>query len=580
MDKKFEIGLCMAGAVSAGAYTAGVIDYLLETLEEWEKRRGEENVPSHQVSIPIIGGASAGGMTGLLLASALQEKHIPVQYSSSNTQITAPHPENKLYHSWVDLLNNDVFSKMLDVSDIKNGSVVSLLNSQFIEEIAAKMITGTKKAVDKLPAFFENNDGSPLKIFTTLTNLEGFCYYAGLNAAGRQEKYYMRVHNDYGCFELINGNATPTGNEWMPLNFATGQNVSVAVEAAMATGAFPVGLAPRTLTRPSEYVNQIPWLKYIFRNSPVKDGSYTSLNIDGGVINNEPFEKVRDLLNETLARDKGMPYTTDEEKAGTNRVLDDINCDYSSFTNTVLMVDPFPSAEAEIFDANPVLTSVIPKTLGAMLSQMRAKPQEYKELMKENDASSFIISPSREIRDKNGNVIEDVFGEKAIACGTLSGFGGFLHKEFRIHDFYLGRYNCEIFLRDYFTVPESALQNNPIFANGYSGVANKDDFASSATKPGEEKQYQIIPIFSERTGEFKIPVFSCGDTWPKIKVQDIDKYEQKIRKRVGKLIMELFTFKGLARPLMFIGTKVVINKFIAGKAMDIIKLSLKKWKLL
>ena len=28
-----RLGLCLAGAVSAGAYTAGVIDYLLETLE-------------------------------------------------------------------------------------------------------------------------------------------------------------------------------------------------------------------------------------------------------------------------------------------------------------------------------------------------------------------------------------------------------------------------------------------------------------------------------------------------------------------------------------------------------------------
>ena len=28
-----HIGLCMAGAVSAGAYTAGMIDYLIEALE-------------------------------------------------------------------------------------------------------------------------------------------------------------------------------------------------------------------------------------------------------------------------------------------------------------------------------------------------------------------------------------------------------------------------------------------------------------------------------------------------------------------------------------------------------------------
>ena len=40
-DKNFYIGICMAGAVSAGAYTAGVIDYLLEALTEWERRKKE-----------------------------------------------------------------------------------------------------------------------------------------------------------------------------------------------------------------------------------------------------------------------------------------------------------------------------------------------------------------------------------------------------------------------------------------------------------------------------------------------------------------------------------------------------------
>lgn len=43
--KKFQVGLCMAGAVSAGAYTAGVMDYLLEALNQWEKRRHEPGGP-------------------------------------------------------------------------------------------------------------------------------------------------------------------------------------------------------------------------------------------------------------------------------------------------------------------------------------------------------------------------------------------------------------------------------------------------------------------------------------------------------------------------------------------------------
>jgi hypothetical protein len=31
--KEFQIGLTMSGAISAGAYTAGVVDFLVEALE-------------------------------------------------------------------------------------------------------------------------------------------------------------------------------------------------------------------------------------------------------------------------------------------------------------------------------------------------------------------------------------------------------------------------------------------------------------------------------------------------------------------------------------------------------------------
>ncbi|MGQ2981873.1 hypothetical protein, partial [Flavobacterium sp.] len=206
-------------------------------------------------------------------------------------------------------------------------------------------------------------------------------------------------------------------------------------------------------------------------------------------------------------------------------------------------------------------------------------PIEYKKALLENDVSSFIISPSREIRDQNGKVLKEVFGEEAIACGTLAGFGGFLHKEFRIHDYYLGRYNCEIFLRDYFTIPASALSENPIFRDGYANVKNLSLYASGATKGNEERQYQIIPIFSDRSG-FKIPVFSSGQNWPAITEKDIDRFDKPLRKRVEKILMNTFEFKGISKPLMYIGGKVVINKLLAGKARDAIKESLNKWHLL
>ncbi len=62
ISNTYHLGLAMAGAVSAGAYTAGVLDYLFETLERWEAEKIKGGVPTHKVVLDIMGGASAGGM--------------------------------------------------------------------------------------------------------------------------------------------------------------------------------------------------------------------------------------------------------------------------------------------------------------------------------------------------------------------------------------------------------------------------------------------------------------------------------------------------------------------------------------
>lgn len=577
MDKKkFKIGLCMAGAVSAGAYTAGVMDYLMEALAEWEKRKSEPGVPQHEVCISILGGASAGGMTALLTATVINNPVVPVDLPKPG-QLMDEHTENKLYNGWVDLTGEDIFSKMLQTDDISAKKVISLLNSKFIDEVAEKMLRIDKQKWIDTPEYFKSRDNIPVKVFTTLTNLEGFSYYTDLNSSGRKHKYYMDVHNDYACFEIMDGVAKSTGKAWMPLDFRNGDYVNTAKDAAMATGAFPIGLTPRILMRDAKFVQHIPWLKNVFANSPLRNDVVTSLNVDGGVINNEPFEKVRYLLDEMAAEEKGLPFSTQREQDSSCDILKNDNCDYNSFENTVLMIDPFPSTKNKEFNFDKEILNTIPDTIAAMLSQMRAKPAEYRQAQLENDASSFIISPSRQIRDGDGGLIEEVFGERAIACGTMYGFGGFLNKEFRIHDYYLGRYNCEIFLRDYFTVPASALKTNPIFKDGYANV-ELQRYASVATKENEEKKYQIIPIFTQRSG-FKIPVFSSGGNWPVIDEKQIDRYDKQIRKRAEKILMNMLEFKGISKPLIYIGAKVVINKIVAEKVRIAIKKSISTWKL-
>ena len=569
-NKPFRIGLCMAGAVSAGAYTAGVMDFLTEALEIWEQNRGNANVPSHRVTIPVMGGASAGGMTALLAASAINNPVTPIKLPERG-KLLDEHPENKLYHSWVDLTGADMFPKLLSTTDISKGHVISLLNSQFIDEVAQKLLSADINQWKPTPVFFE----SPLKIFTTLSNLEGFHYNVDFNSGKRREKYNMSVHNDYACFEVSDRTDFKPSKGWMPLNFKTGENVSTARDAAMATGAFPVGLRARIVEREAESINEIPWLKSVFNNNPLPPGKHKSLHVDGGMINNEPFEKVRDLLDDITLESRDLKFASMEQR---QEFLSQLNSNYNTFENTILMIDPFPSAEAKAFDYGYGLFSIIGKTLSAMTSQMRAKPINYQSAMQLVDAGQYIISPSRQIRDSSGNVVEELFGEKAIACGTLAGFGGFLNKEFRIHDYYLGRYNCEVFLRDYFTVPAEALEKHPTFHDGYRN-ANAEAFSSMATG---EKRYQIIPIFSERPakGYFPMPAFFGGTNWPAMDKKAVDRFSGPLRDRIQAVLLNLAELNWFTNSLVWIGAKVVLNRLLGNKVLDAIKKSLESWKLL
>ena len=60
-DGVFELGLVLAGTGSAGAYTAGVLDYLLEALDAWQRAKedGDPHAPPHEVVISTVAGARA-----------------------------------------------------------------------------------------------------------------------------------------------------------------------------------------------------------------------------------------------------------------------------------------------------------------------------------------------------------------------------------------------------------------------------------------------------------------------------------------------------------------------------------------
>ncbi|MDP1814643.1 MAG: hypothetical protein Q8K92_09375, partial [Leadbetterella sp.] len=394
------------------------------------------------------------------------------------------------------------------------------------------------------------------KVFTTLTNLEGIPYKIGFNSEVLQSQYNMSVHNDYACFNLNADTYQQDG--WMPLNFKNSTNTDIARDAAMATGAFPIGLKSRLLSRSKKVIMENPWLNQTNQQTTGdEEDIYTTQNIDGGLINNEPFEKVKQLLNEITGE------------------LDEVaQHSFNQFKSTVLMIDPFPSELPSSFTTNQQLFVTMGYTLNAITQQMRAKPVPLINALAADKAGQFLIAPTRPIIDatNSGKKIE---GSKAIACGAFDGFSGFMQKEFRIHDYFLGRYNCEMFLRNYFTIPAESVQVHPIFSKGYEGVdtASFKSFHSNA--------YQIIPVFKPyQIGYYPMPIFKSGTHWPTIETNLIDRFEPAIKKRVEALLLYAFPLGGFWRIVLLIASRLFLNKQVTQKITGMIKDALLKHQLI
>ncbi len=117
----FELGLVMAGAISGGAYAAGVVDFLIQALDAWEALKAQgADVPRHQVVIPVMSGASAGAMAAAIATVSFASETRPV------ADIAAPPaPElNRLYDAWVRQID---IHQLLGVRDLDGADKVTSL---------------------------------------------------------------------------------------------------------------------------------------------------------------------------------------------------------------------------------------------------------------------------------------------------------------------------------------------------------------------------------------------------------------------------------------------------------------------
>jgi len=490
---------------------------MVHALDEWyaAKANGTEPVPPHDVKLSVFSGASAGAITAALGAGYLGSDQPPV---TNEAEAASNNGRNKLFDSWVDRID---ISSLLDKRDLgKQGKVMSILDSTVLAEIADNGLD-IEPRPDKRPYVADNFD-----LLLTVTNLRGVPYdirFQGTQFAG----YPMSLHADFVhfCFSTAAGEITPDrfALTWNDLGSANHPYKLKLKISALASGAFPVGLAPRTLSHVIPGNGKLdpysarPWAvptpdsinpHTCFKDEliPVVWGTlppnyeYDYLCADGGVMDNEPLELARRLLAGPNAHN-----ARDGDKA----------------TKAIVLIDPFPGdvTFSPEYQPPPDLLKLVLGLFGALKNQARFKPEELVLAAHPQVYSRFMIAPSRDN------------AKYPIACGSLGGFGGFLKRDFRKHDYFLGRRNAQKFFKDHF----SLLETNPLFVDWSDPMKDKycvrDPNTNTPVLQDNQRLLPIIPLVAAAAE-------SCfSPAWPHYTRDDLSKLSTQVEGRV-EIVLE------------------------------------------
>lgn len=537
----------MAGAVSAGAYTAGVIDYLLESLSLWEKAKEhnrrlgvdhvdyDASVPMHDVELEVISGASAGGITGTLaLLSLLDEKHKFVNKGNPEGI------DNIFYQSWVKMADTTAETSLMQMLHVDDLSKVtrpeSLLNVAPIEAIANNAIK--KNPNSKFPKYVSKD----VDLVLTTTNLRGLNFKINF----KDSDAVITNHGGFFRYKIANEHFTqgiPADENllYYVLDLNDDENIAYLKDATLSTSAFPIGLKSREITISQEYIKRYP--KYLFKDSKgirvaVEDeNAYNFTSVDGGLINNEPFGICMKVLLE-----KNTDIQEDDNYA-------------------IIMVDPFPNQDndAAVYDKKSDIISVAKGMFKALRNQVMFNQDGILEALSLSDRTKFLVEPKRKHR-----INEDwQRSKKDLASAPLSGFGGFLDVSFREHDFHLGRKNCQSFLRYYF-----AVENNNIEKRfGTKMTVEAMERFSFGDKEATEKKHTYFPIIPDMrvlnnlkkeydTKQYGMDAYLAYPAFPKFDIKSFDQtYKKPIKKRMRTLVKAFTKSNFYTRAFQLLGQK-------------------------
>lgn len=506
----YHLAFAVSGAALGGIYSAGVLDFLLEALSEGERAHdsGLPNASPWGIHLTDLVGTSSGGITAALALSLLSTDYEPLR-ADFDPSIHPPPHNNVLYDLWVRRACVDAFLRNDDLGGdhIRRGDrscwrkpkprppvLRSLANADAIRTLAHCTLDKQRGGLKK------HLFAQGVRLTLTSTNLSGVPYVAraATTASSTNHELVVTQHADHTTFDTsaladgvsayaLDSSALRSSGPWRRV-----------ISCMAATAAYPVLLAPVALAHRRTFYNNRYARKPTWPEDGVDSGGgsddekrmFDFVAIDG-MLNTKPY----DLAELALRRTHGEG-------------CEPIECAPSSAWGSVVLVDPFPPQEhtrSTRRDADQMgLLSTMRAAWSATKSQGSFKHEQVARALDAGDLSTFLIAPDQKAGVK-------------IASRPLGNAASVVDESLRLHDFMLGRRDCQRFLRDVLVLSREDATQNPIFVNG-------DKLADARGR------VPIVPLCGSAAVECITPA------WPSLAADKREHAKELVRRRADRVI--------------------------------------------
>jgi hypothetical protein len=455
----YKLAITIAGAVSLGAYEAGVLYEVIDAI----KQHNDSLDPSSddRIVIDVLTGASAGGVSASLLAQKLQ---------FDSQQLEGLHA-NALYRAWVEDLDIEGLGHLQKGDDPWH----AIFSSTYVDAISRKYMTqrydGGVKEGKKHSA-----SADEIQLGLALANLTGVNYERPMRPSGTF--IYTRFQDE----ETVTVDRTSDNLMfWEPIR-----------QAAVSCGSFPFAFSVRDLQRRrADYPS----------DAKIPSDPIICAYTDGGTFQNEPIGLAKNLVDEIQNSHEETDrrfylFISPHDKASTeNAAIREATANY--FELAVALVNAvygqagfqdwsraldlnekiklFNDRAIQLRDAilkgTPVkplqdaadllLPGLIPDKKAQNDARRRLRRQFQKELRERDNwgqkepeketawiDSILVFESAADLGERDEMVIYGVTAKPSELAGAgLQSFAGFLDKKFRFHDYEVGRQKAQEFLK-------------------------------------------------------------------------------------------------------------------------------------